>query len=88
MEEHAADDNIGASLAITKAAYDATKKSLVELGNIVDATVPDVTGVASTSSLLSFLPVTGHAFHQRNLGIVLFMLIVQNCVLLRYKRRL
>ena len=81
----ATDDNISDSLATTKAAYDATKQSLVELRHLVEAADPDVTRVSPTSRLSSFLPNTGHAFHQRNLGIALFMLIVQNCVLQKYE---
>jgi len=72
-------------LATTREAYRATKESLVELRRFVAATDPDATGIAVTSSLSSFLPSTGHAFHQRHLGIALFMIIVQNCVLQRYE---
>ena len=80
-----AHSSISSSLATTREAYRATKESLVELRRFVAATDPDATGIAVTSSLSSFLPSTGHAFHQRNLGIALFMIIVQNCVLQRYE---
>ena len=78
------DDSISSSLAAVRAAYVATKDALVGLRGLVAAVDPNVTGMAATSTLSSFLPDTGHAYHQRNLGIAIFMLIVQNCVLQRY----
>jgi len=84
-EDHASHDSINSSLATTREAYRATKESLLELRKLVAATDPAATGIAPASSLSSFFPSTGHAFHQRNLGIALFMIIVQNCVLQRYE---
>jgi hypothetical protein len=84
VDEFTSDDGVSASLTTVQEAYLATKESLPALRNAVAAAEPAVTGTTTISTLTSFLPNTGHAFHQRNLGIALFMLIVQNCVLQRY----